>query len=197
MKRFLSIVIVLLIVARFSWSQSSYFAIGYNMAAPLGNTADFISSFSYRGVNAEQRFFLTGNMLTIGYNFSWQVFNKQIENYTQTFDNGAAYGNQYRYINVIPMQATVHYHLLPESFVRPYFGGGLGAFRQIIVTDMGLYTESHRSWNLGFSPEAGALFDYWEKFNLMAALRYNYAFKNGSADSFSSLGINISAVWVY
>lgn len=197
MKRIITIYLAIILFSLVSNAQHSYFVVSYNMASPLGKTSEFIDNFSIRGINAEQRFFLTDNMLSVGYSFSWQVFNKKLIDYTEVFPNGAAFGNQYKYLNVIPMQATVHYHLMPESYVRPYFGGGVGFFRQIKVTDMGLYSNSVRAWNFGFTPEAGAIFDIWESINLMASIKYNYAFKSSEVDSYSSLVFNLGVVWVY
>lgn len=197
MKKLIFTLITVIVCTFLSNAQHMYVIVGYNMATPLGKTSEFTDNFSLRGINAEQRFFLTDNMLTVGYNFGWQVFHENIPEQTIIFDNGAVYGNQFRYINVFPMQATVHYHLMPESYVRPYFGSGIGATRKLQVTEIGLHSESNNSWHMGISPEAGALFDLWEHFNLITALRYNYAFKNGNYESYSSLSFNFSLVWVY
>ena len=193
-KIFLPILFTLLIVGSLK-SQESFFAVNYTPSIPMGQTNSYIDNFSWRGIGFEHRHYIDA-LLTVGVNFGWQVYNKKLENYTEYFDNGVLYANQYRYINTYPIMATVHYHLWPEKYFRPYFGSGIGVYNIHKVTEMGLYTSSSRTWNFGIAPEVGVLYDLSTDINLIAGITYNYGFKTSNSDAYSALNFKIGVVWV-
>ena len=195
MKKLPLAIIIVFLALNIGKSQESFFSLNYTFGIPLGKTNDFNDNTSFRGISFEDRHFVTP-MLTIGANFGWQVYNKKLLNYTEEFDNGMLYGNQYRYINVYPILATTHYHLWPEKYLRPYFGSGIGVYNINQITEMGLYSSTIRSWNFGLAPEVGVLYDLSPEINLLAGITYNHAFKSGDSNGYSALNFKIGVVWV-
>ena len=59
--------------ANFLTAQGFYFNMNYSMAASLGETSDYISKYSWRGINIEGQWMLTDN-ISLGYNLGWNVF---------------------------------------------------------------------------------------------------------------------------
>lgn len=190
--------IALFLAGSFAYAsaQSSLFTISYSTGTALGKTADYIDNYSWRGMSIEGRYFIEKD-LSLGFYAAWNVFHKSLLNYEQEFENGALYGNQYRYINAYPILMMAHYHFLPNSVVRPYIGAGLGVYSMNRRTDMGLYYSQTKSWHFGFQPEAGLWFDVAPYVNLMIAAKYNYAVKAQKADAYSFLNVNIGMTFVY
>ena len=61
----------------FLGAQDFYFNMNYSMAAPLGETKEYIDSYSWRGINIEGQWMMTPNV-SVGYNFGWNVFNEKV-----------------------------------------------------------------------------------------------------------------------
>jgi hypothetical protein len=182
-------------VALMLQAQESFSSINYTPSLPVGNTADYVSDFSFRGVSFEHRHFISP-FATVGASFGWQDFNKILENYYLEFDNAFLYGNQYRSINAYPILAIAHYHWFPEKYFRPFAGLGVGTYSVHQVTEMGLYASTLRTWHFGLAPEIGFLYDFSPEINLLVSSVYNYGFKTNNADSFSSISFKIGIVWV-
>ncbi|HBH49043.1 MAG TPA: hypothetical protein DDX98_10405 [Bacteroidales bacterium] len=195
MKKTLFSLLITIITLTAANAQESFFAIYYSPSIPVGQTNSYIDNSSLRGLGFEHRHYIDA-LLTVGIKFGWQVYNKKLPDYIENFSSGVLYGNQYRYINTYPIMATVHYHLWPERYFRPYFGGGIGVFNIHRVTEMGLYSSSTRSWNFGVSPEAGVLYDLTPEFNLLAGINFDYGFKTKDSDAHSALSFKIGIVWV-
>jgi hypothetical protein len=194
-KIFLSALFLVGILA-YSTAQSSLFTISYSTGTPLGNTGDYIENYSWRGMSIEGRYFIERD-LSLGFYIAWNVFHQRLLDYEERFENGVLYGNQYRYINAYPILLVAHYHLLPESSVRPYIGAGLGLYSMNRRTDMGLYYSETKSWHFGLAPEAGLWFDVAPYLNLMIGAKYNYAVKAQKADAYSFLNVNVGMTFVY
>jgi opacity protein-like surface antigen len=176
-------------------AQESFFSANFTPSIPLDQTNSFINDASWRSVSFEHRHYINA-MFTVGANFGWTVYNKQLSDYTQNFETAVLYGNQYRIINVYPLLGTLYYHLWPEKYFRPYFGGGIGVFYVHKTTEMGLYSLTNRSWNFGLAPEVGVLYDFSPEINFLAGISYSHGFKTSESDHYSALNFKIGIVWV-
>lgn len=198
MKRIKIYISIVLLAGSFVYSAAQYslFTISYSTGTTLGKTSDYIENYSWRGMSIEGRYFIEKD-LSLGFYVAWNVFNQKLINYEQSFENGVLFGNQYRYINAYPILMIAHYHLLPESSIRPYVGAGLGVYSMNRRTEMGLYYSETKSWHFGFQPEAGLWFDVAPYVNLMIAAKYNYAIKTNKSDAYSFLNLNVGMTFVY
>ena len=190
------ILLILTLSISLTNAQTSIFTIAYSTGSLLGETADYIGDYSWRGISIEERYFVERDM-SVGFYLGWNVFNKTLVNYTQPFDNAVLYGNQYRYINAWPILVNAHYHFLREEVIRPYIGGGVGVYSVNRRTEMGLYASSVKTWQFGFQPEAGIWIDMADGLNLMLAAKYNYALKTSKGDALSFININFGLSFVY
>ena len=63
--RYLIYTFLLSVVGQLAIAQHGYTSLSYNTAAPLGDTKDFIQTYSWRGISLESYWFLSDN-LTLG-----------------------------------------------------------------------------------------------------------------------------------
>lgn len=177
-------------------AQTSLFTISYSTAMPLGETNDYISKYSWRGISIDMRYFVERD-LSVGFYVGWNVLYEKLEDYTQVFDDAALYGKQFRYINTWPILGIVHYHFMYESVIRPYVGLGVGGYSINKQTEMGLYYTQTKTFQFGFQPEFGLWIDAAPGVNLMLAAKYNYAVKTNKGDAMSYLNFNVGLSFVY
>lgn len=194
MKTFIISVAFIFIAVIPTTAQDYFFGLSYDMAAPLGETSDYVSKYSWRGVSFEGRSFLQSN-LSVGFFFGWNVFSDKITgdftNDTRTYS-----GTQLRFINAFPLLLEGHYYLGEDFNTRPYLGLGLGTNRTRQRTEMGLFAVDNNNWQFELCPSVGVLIptgSYSTAVHL--SLRYHYAFKAGDSLDNSYLGINVGLAW--
>ncbi|BDD09898.1 hypothetical protein FUAX_23300 [Fulvitalea axinellae] len=154
--------------------QTGLMGISYNMASPTGNTNDFVSDMSFRGVTFDGRYFVHPRV-SVGLSFGWNGFDEFVEDGRIEYDNGIVEGNQYREIEAIPIMVTGHYYFDTYEFIRPYVGLGVGAVSLERSFDMSLKTYGDDSWHFGLTPEAGFIIPIgYQGFGIMANAKYNY-----------------------
>lgn len=177
--------------------QDYYFALSYNTASPMGETSDFVDTYSWRGVSAEWRWLVNSN-LSAGVFFGWNVFhNKITDDFEREDGDGVISGTQLRTINAFPILATGHYYFgngYGDS-ILPYLGLGVGTYRTLQRTSMGIFQDEPKAWQFGFAPSVGIAIPV--NYDLFANLeiRYNYALEAGDIPQQSYLGINLGLAW--
>lgn len=190
---------IVLVVTALAFSVSGfgqfwYTNVSYDMAVPLGNSADYISKMSFRGATFNFGRMMTDNVSIDG-RFSWSTFYEARDYQTYTSDDGliSLTGNQYRYINNFPITAGATYFLNSDSDLRVYFSGGLGAYKINERTDMGIYYNEVKEWHFGLYPQVGLIYDISYSLGLNLFARYDYAFqtKNAPSHSFLVFGLGL------
>ncbi len=184
----LFIAISVLLISSNSFGQFFYSDLTYNMSVPVGNTADFISKTSFRGLTFSVGRFITDE-LAVDVRFTWTTFYEEVDPQTYTTDNGngAVTGKQFRYINAYPLTTGLKYVLNTSSEFSPYFGAGLGAYSINERTDMGIYYDEINIWHFGFYPEIGFNYNFSYDFGVNLYARYEYALAAKEAGAFSTL----------
>ena len=174
------------------FGQFVYTNVTYNMSVPVGNTADFISKTSFRGLTINVGRFVTDN-LAADLRFSWNTFYEahDFETYTNDDGTGSVTGKQFKYINAFPITGGVRYVMNPNSDFSPYFAGGLGAYKINERTDMGIFYNEDMIWHFGMYPEIGFVYDFSYSAGLNVYARYDYALKTQNATSHSFLVFGI------
>jgi len=196
MRYFLVLIVLVFLFPFQSHSQDYLTSLSYNTAAPTGQTQDYISQFSWRGLSFEARTFFDTNISAVVF-FGWNVFYEKLRGDFQATDSRTISGTQLRYINAFPMLVEGHYYLGEDFEVRPYFGMGVGTNRTVQRTEMGLFAINNNNWHFALAPSAGFLIptgNYDTAIHL--ALRYHYAFKTKDSIDHSWLGINLGIAWM-
>lgn len=176
-------------------AQNYYFNMNYSTAAPMGETGDYISKYSWRGINIEGQWMVKTNV-SAGYNFGWNVFTEEI---TGEFTNGTKtlYGTQLRYLNAFPLTAEARYHFgeINTGTLTPYIGAGLGTIFTETRTEMGIFLTDTDSWQFALVPAAGVLIPVGYSSMINVGVKYNYAFETDDMMANSFLNVNLGFVW--
>jgi len=194
MKNFASLLgaLTLLLVfgseARAQYVDDWYWAVSYDMAAPLGDTKDFTGNFSFRGVGLEGRYFKSPKT-SIGFFAGWNVFTEKVSGTVQD-GNRTTTGTSARTINAVPLYVTGDYYFGDRGGARPYVGLGAGVIYNERRNDFGIFTSSSSKWQFALAPEAGVMFPVGASL-MYVGLRYNYGFKAGDFESLQYLSINV------
>ncbi len=182
MKNKLFLIILVLFTFNVSNIQAQRFlsVISYSTALPLGNTSDFINSFSWRGFTVEGRTFTQDN-LSFGILFGWNFLDEKTDETIQ-IENGAVSGIQIRYMDAIPIMATAHYYFgkRRKKSLRPFMGINAGAFVINQRMDIGIWSLRSNNWHFGFAPEVGVLVPLGTS-SIAFSVKYNYAFASGNS----------------
>lgn len=192
-KLFLSI---LFIIGVSTLSFGQFYSASWDLAIGAGDTHDYISKGSLRGVTfIDARKFITPQF-SVGGLFSWNVLYDRVEG-TFTEDNKAVTGRQYRYINAFPLMVTTHYYLDEDpDNISFYVGGGAGAIIIEKKTDMGLFTSGEgNKWQFGFQPQVGVLYPLSRNIDFHLVFKYNHAFKVGDYDKVQYFSMSLGLVW--
>lgn len=183
------------------YSQSSVWAFTYDVAIPMGETADYVDNASWRGFTIQGRSFIKSN-ISIGGSFSWQVFYQKVDETVEfSFQpevtdrpvNGALTGEQLRYINTLPLMVNAHYYMGDAllNAVRPYAGISLGAAPTKKRTEVGILAIDDFNWHFAIAPEVGILVPLDTGLDFIGSLKYNVALKNNDSINYSYLGIQV------
>lgn len=192
--KYLATIIIALLISSAGYSQSIY-SMNYTMSFGSGETADFISSASFRGFTFEGRGFVS-DQFSLGGLFTWSTFYEKLagETYTQGFTTIT--GTQYRYINAYPILFQAHWYSNDDEFEpRAYLGGGLGPYKMDQRLNAGVWSIQENHWHFGFSPEVGLLFPVSMSTMLNVSFRYHYVFKAKDTIDQSWFGLSVGFAW--
>ncbi|WP_346859164.1 hypothetical protein [uncultured Draconibacterium sp.] len=188
------IIIALLTVSAFALKaqEGTMFFVDYNVAMPLGGTADFTNNISPRGVDFETQTFITED-LTVGLGIGWNLFRQKISDETFYYEDLTITGTQFRYTNIVPITVNVKKFFMNNGDYLPFVGVGLGTSYNEMRNEIGVFQLTDDKWLFSVAPEIGMLYDMNYKSFLSLKLKYNYSPKSGNFASMSylSLGVGI------
>lgn len=192
--KYLVTIIAAFLLTIVTQSQSLY-TLNYTMSFGLGETGDYISKPSFRGLSFDGRGFLTDQISLGGY-FSWTTFFEERANDIYTDGTATLTGTQYRYINAFPILLQGHYYLGTDEYEpRFYFGAGLGTYKMIQRTDIGVWSIEENHWHFGMSPEVGLLYPVGMSSQLNINLKYHWVLGVDDSLDYSWLGVSIGFAW--
>lgn len=182
MKKYILIALVIGLVHSTASAQMSVFKLDWNVGIPMGEMSDFIESESYRGFRIGGRGFIY-DYLSVGGEGGWQVYNDTWSG-TQNIDgNIDVSGTQFRYMNMYPLLANIHFYLGEDGGVRPYLGTNAGVTFINQRTEIGLWAVSETSTHFSVAPEIGAFIPVGVAgAGLNIGGRYDVAFKTNKLD---------------
>ncbi len=157
--------------------------LNYQISVPMNQVKDFTDKASFRGFDIEYHHFL-GEQFSVGATIGWDVYYKDKNNITSNFrfkGNDNMYtitGNQYRYINFVPMLAVGRYYFTVKSAgVRPYIGVGVGTSWTEKRLEVGQFSSTISRWQFAMAPEVGMYIPVADQFAFNLGARYYYATK--------------------
>jgi len=174
-------VLMLLILAFEVSGQDNMYSITWDIGMPVRDTHEFVHDLSWRGAGLEYRKFVMPEV-SAGFSWHWNTF---FETTGRTFriENGHVSGTQDRRIQSSPLLTSLYYHFetMDDPNIRAYAGLGLDAYWISKRLDVGLLVFEEENWHFGMAPEVGVTVPVSWDSHLLAAVRYNYAFKGGAS----------------
>ena len=180
-----------------TWAQRNYGTIHYTIGLPMGNTSDFISENSFRGLGLEYGYFLTSN-LSVGGGVSWNVFNQEGGRVTQTINDVTYTGNQFKFMKALPVFVQPRYFFIApnEGSFSGYTSLGIGTIFTRQTMDIGNTRFEAEDWQFALLPELGGIFRMRSGAGLNVNLRYNAGFKSSDLPATYYLGVNVGLVFM-
>lgn len=200
MKKILTLAIILFSLSPLLKAQM--LNLNYQISVPLGDVKDFTDKASFRGMDLEYHHFM-GEQFSLGAAIGWNVFYHNLDHHTDDFrfnGNDDIYtitGNQYRYINTVPIMAIGRYYFTDSrANVRPFLGLGLGTRWTEKRLEVGQYTSTISRWQFSFAPEVGMLVPVNDQLALNFGAKYSYGTKaaHGRVPEFQSFTFSIGLV---
>lgn len=203
MKKILSVIIM--IVAFYSATQaqdkptsvvgyipSSYYTFSWNTAFPMGDFNKWVDQPSPAGFDFGGRYHIKDG-LTAGFNISWQRVTKIYENVTYTIpDQGLAItARNYRFTWMVPFQAVVGYHFMPDKMVSPYATLGIGGDymeHHLLIQEYDIYKTW---WDFSLTPEVGIMAKFGTFSSWGGLLAFNYKWTTNKIDLYQQTLSNL------
>jgi hypothetical protein len=191
-------------------AQQRIFSLTYNVSSPQGELHQYIDRTSFRGIGLSSRHFVNSN-LALGALLSLEVYNQKIDALFSVQGNidtdGEGIGRsitadvsgvQFRYFNTIPILFTTHYYFGDEWQTRFYAGLGIGPYRTLQRTEIGLVAITNNHWQLGIAPEVGVNLPLGlTDTALNLGIRYHHAFQVGNSLEVSYLSFMLGLGFMY
>jgi opacity protein-like surface antigen len=202
MKKILLIFMVFILITGMAQSQDkpaslgfapkSYYTFSWNTTFTMGDFNKWVGNASPAGFDLGGRYFIK-NGLAVGWNISWQRVSQIYSNQTYTIpDKGIAINAEnYRFTWMVPFQAVVAYHFIPEKMVSPYIGLGIGGDymeHHLMIQEYDIYKTR---WDFSLTPEVGALVKFGN-FNQWGALvAFNYKWTTNKIELYETTSKNL------
>ena len=155
-------------------------AVEYSMGFNSGRASDYISDPSFSGASLTFKRFVKNNV-AVGVEFNWNVFSdEQPDGFTE-FQNGAVSGAQARYINYIPLYATIGYYFNQghRSKFIPYVQANVGAAWIGQRLQLGVNKIDNDNWHFAVGPELGFMYVLGTDLMMTVNGKYNYNLSAG------------------
>jgi|SRR5690554_3624185 len=185
----ISFIIGFIAIATAAFSQGrATTSVMYNVAIPLGNTADYIEETSFRGVMINADYFIEDEW-SLGFAVGFQTFYQEDGKVSETRGTFTATGDRFKYLNTIPVLFTAKYHLSRFASITPHAGLGVGFYYMNQTTKFAGIDFTATDWKFGLQPEVGVGFELSHSTDFVIGVTYNTAFDSKDIDAQSYLGV--------
>lgn len=193
-----SVLIALALACGRAYAQDPYFlGFAYTPVMPVGNTKDFISDFSWRGVTMEGRRVVKENV-TVGFSLGWHVLNEttdEVVSFSAQDQGLDIQGYQIRTINAFPALLDAHYYLGQRGGPRPFIGAGAGLAYVENRSNFGGILLDDDTWPFTLAADLGVAAPVgWNSAGFLFARIYWMA-AAGSMDSQTYIIFGAGAAW--
>ncbi len=158
-----------------SQGLTSYYTFSWNTAFPMGDFKTWVDKPDPAGFDFGGMYPISDNFMA-GFNLGWQRVAQIYEN--ETFsdpDQGLAItATNYKMTWLVPVQALVAYHPMPDGLISPYFGLGIGtdyAEHHLLVQEIDL---NDTRWDFSLAPELGMNAKFGRDAQWGGFLAFNY-----------------------
>ncbi len=178
--------------ASLGFAPRSYYTFSWNTTFTMGDFNKWVGNASPAGFDMGGRYFINKG-LAVGWNISWQRVSQIYSDQTFTIpDKGIAINAEnYRFTWMVPFQAVVAYHFIPEKLVSPYIGLGIGGDymeHHLMIQEYDIYKTR---WDFSLTPEVGALVKFGN-FNQWGALvAFNYKWTTNQIELYETTSKNL------
>ncbi len=176
--------------------------LNYQISLPMDQVKEYTDKASFRGFDLEYHQFLS-ERFSVGAAIGWDVFYKDKAHTSGNFKfnkNDNVYtitGNQYRYINTVPMLAIGRYYLTESNTtLRPFVGLGIGTSWTEKRLEVGQFSSTISRWQFAFAPEIGMYIPFNDQFAFNLGARYNYGTKaaHGRVPEIQTFSFNLGII---
>ncbi len=178
MKKYL-IYSLFLLAGTIQGQVQSYTNISYSIGFGIGDLGEYVGQPSFRGVAAEYNVMMTNNV-GIGISAGWNVFYKEEDFATYTYENKSISGKQFRYSNNVPLLFKATYFFTEKDKVQPLASLGIGTIYTKRDTELGLYKVTQDAWNFCLAPEIGVLYYLNPQNAFSVSIKYFNGFQSGN-----------------
>ena len=174
------------------FTPSSYYTFSWNTTFTMGDFNKWVGNASPAGFDMGGRYFIK-NGLAVGWNLSWQRVSQIYSAQTYTIpDKGIAItAENYRFTWMVPFQAVVAYHFIPDKMVSPYVGLGIGGDymeHHLMIQEYDIYKEQ---WDFSLTPEVGALVKFGNFSQWGALVAFNYKWTTNKIEIYEKTSKNL------
>lgn len=175
------------------WGQGTMIQLNYAPALPLGQTADFTSTFTGRGANFEI-YKMNENNFGYGVEFGTMNFFEKVPD--QIFESGTASlsGVQYRYFKVTPVMGSFIYIFNAEKSLKPFVAMGAGLAINTQTISMGIFVDKTEASQFIIRPELGAIYEVSDYVGIKLSTKYYQTFESSDIRAQSMMGFNLGFV---
>lgn len=195
MKKIMIIILVVLGIGMTSRLSAQMLTFNYKMSVPLGDSHDFVSKLSFRGMELDYHHFLTEHW-AVGLNLGWSTYYRHLDYHTGRFilngEKVTITGDQFRYLNVVPIMAKVRYQFTKgDAPVLPYVGMGIGTNWAETRLEVGDLVARERGWQFAFAPEAGMVIPFGEHVGMNIGAQYQYSIKASGLPTLQDFSVKV------
>lgn len=185
------LLIFLAALPMFSFGQGDHMtSVMYSVGFPIGETSDYIDEVSFRGFAVTGDYFLEDEW-SLGFSTGVQTFYQELGNVTYQEDNLTVSGNEFRYLNMIPVIVMGKYHVDRFAVFTPHFGLGAGfhwvgqrrEFAGLLFDD--------KSFRFGLQPQAGFGLEMSPSTDLVFNATYHHSFESKDIQTHSFLALQL------
>ncbi len=194
MKKIISI-LFLFVLCYAGRVDAQVFSLNYRMSAPLGESHDFVSKMSFRGIAADFQYFVSEH-IAVGFNLGWNTYYKHLDYHTNNFllngEKVTITGDQFRYLNVVPLLANVRYQFTKgDAAVLPYVGLGIGTNWAETRLEIGDLVAEEKGWQFAVAPEIGLIIPFSDHVGMHVGAQYQYSVKASGLPTLQDLGVKV------
>ncbi len=191
--------------ASMGFIPSSYYTFSWNTTFTMGDFNKWVGNASPAGFDLGGRYFIKGGLVA-GFNMSWQRVSQIYTNETYFLPatGQAITATNYRFTWMVPFQAVIAYHLMPDKMVSPYIGLGIGGDymeHHLLVEEYDIYKTR---WDFSLTPEIGALIKlgYYSQWGALVAFNYKWTtnqidlYKDKSSKNLQMLNLKVGIAYI-
>lgn len=178
--------------ASVGYMPSSYYSFSWNTTFPMGDFHKWVSQPSPAGFDFGGRYLLM-NGWTAGFNIGWQRVAKiyDDETFTNPAQGTAITAQNYRFTWMVPFQAVIGKHFMPEKLISPYVSLGVGGDymeHHLLIQEYDIYEDR---WDFSLTPEVGAVVKFGAYSNWGGLVAFNYKWTTSKIEIYEDKSQNL------